>query len=302
MHFAFDPQAVADAHEMELEHYALPNFDGLSDVAVTYPENELRLIADHQLRRVYLDALMDLHHLVEEYRFESLLALTLLRDYVIKRDRGEAPRLKLSGDERMDNVPWPAEAVVVMRRYAREPVNAVELFEKPHQQITGARILSRWFAGQLVDSALYRGIAACDRLAILLRCQAGVPIEVTKSGDHRQPAFTPGDLKELQLTYASVPEWQSLRQLTVNPLFEFIKQERNGFTHERRSPSELHGERAVVYSEDNGPEQVVPAMEAETHYTLAPAFYNEILRPAIELTRTVVVASAASGSAAVHES
>jgi hypothetical protein len=167
------------------------------------------------------------------------------------------------------------------------------LFEQPHQQISGGRILSRWFAAQLVDSALYRGIAACDRLAILLRCQAGAPVEITKSGERRQPAFTSGDLKQLHSTYAAIPEWSSLRQLTINPLFEFIKQERNGFTHERRTPSELHGERAVVYgSEGGGNEQVVPVMDAETHYLLAPAFYNELLWPAIELTRALVVTSA----------
>jgi hypothetical protein len=38
-------------------------------------------------------------------------------------------------------------------------------------------------------------------------------------------------------------------------------------------------------------------MDAETHYALAPAFYNEVLRPAIELTRAVVVATAGSGDA-----
>jgi hypothetical protein len=119
--FIFDPQAVADAHDIEHEHYALPNFDGLSDVVVAYPENELLLITDDDLQRTYLDALMDLHLLVEEYRFEALLGLTLLRDYAIKRDRGEAAELKLSGDERMDKMPWPAEVIVVTQRYAREP-------------------------------------------------------------------------------------------------------------------------------------------------------------------------------------
>ena len=88
---------------------------------------------------------------------------------VIKRDRGEASAVKLSGDERRDKMPWPAEVIVVAQRYAREPPNAAELFEDPHRQIAGGRILSRWFAAQLIDSALYRGIAACDRLAIYAR-------------------------------------------------------------------------------------------------------------------------------------
>ncbi|MGH2824443.1 MAG: hypothetical protein ACRDLY_15795 [Thermoleophilaceae bacterium] len=297
MAFALDPQAVADAAEAEDQHYAVPNFDGLSDVVVDYPENRLQVIRDRDLQRTYLDALMDLHLLVEEYRFEAPLALAVLRDYVVKRDRGETPVVKLSGDERLDRMPWPAETLVVMRRYAREPPSAAELFERPHQQISGGRILSRWFAAQLIDSALYRGVAACARLAILLRCEARLSVELAKSGERRQPSFTSAALNELSTYYAAVPEWQALRELAVNPLFDFIKQERNGFTHERRCPSELHGERAIVYgSQGQAPEEVVPAMDAQAHLALAPAFYNEVLVPAIRLTRAVIVASATTRS------
>jgi hypothetical protein len=297
MPFAFDPQALTDVKGAEHEHYYPPSFDKLSDVVFAYPENPSKVIPDADLQRTYLDALMDLHLLVQEYRFEALLGLALLRDYRIKRDRGEAPTLKISSDERMDSMPLPAETVVVLQRYAREPPNAAELFDDPHRQIAGGRILSRWVAAQLIDSALYRGIAACDRLAILLRCQAGLPVRVTKSGERRQPTFTPDSLKELRATYATVPEWENLRELARNPLFDFVRQERNGFTHARRRPSELHGERATVYgTQGDGPEHIEPVMDAQTHYAMAPAFYNEVLVPAIELTRALVVASATVGA------
>jgi hypothetical protein len=46
----------------------------------------------------------------------------------------------------------------------------------------------------------------------------------------------------------------------------------------------------VYGSEGDGPEEIVPAMDAQTHYSLAPAFYNEVLRPALELTRKLVIA------------
>jgi hypothetical protein len=151
--FAVDPQAVADAREAELEDYPLPTFDGLSDIAVPYPENTARLIGDQDLRRTYIDALTDLHLLVEEYRFEALLGYTLLRDYSLKRERGEAPKLKLTDDDILDKLPMPAEALVVLRRYAREPPNAAEVFENPHQQIAGARILSQWVSAQMIDSS-----------------------------------------------------------------------------------------------------------------------------------------------------
>jgi hypothetical protein len=89
--FSIDPEALADANRIELAHYAPPSFEGLSDAVSWHDDNRQELICDRDLHRTYLDALMDLHRLVEEYRFEALLALALLRDYVIERDRGEAP-------------------------------------------------------------------------------------------------------------------------------------------------------------------------------------------------------------------
>src|SRR4051794_18453896 len=113
---------------MELEHYAPPSFHGLSDAVFSHDDNPQELISDRDLHRTYLDALMDLHRLVDEYRFEALLALTLLRDYVIKRDRGDAPTRKLHDDDHpMDTMPWPAEVIIVVQRYAVSPPNAAEL-------------------------------------------------------------------------------------------------------------------------------------------------------------------------------
>jgi hypothetical protein len=292
MSFSLDPQALAEAHAAEYKDFRPPNVDGLSDAVMGYPGNTMCLIDDAQLKRTYVDALMDLHFLVDEYRFEAVLALALLQDYAIKRDRGDAPALKLSGNKRLDEMPWIAETVVVMQRYAREPPNPQQIFVEPHQQIAGGRILSRWFAAQLIDSALYRGVAACDRLAILLRCRAGLPVETTKRGERRQPSFTAAAMKDIGAVLGTTADWDALCALTSNPLFDFTKQLRNGFTHERRTPSELHGERGIVYGAlDGTDEEFAPAMDASTHYALAPAFYNEVLIRAVEHTRTVIIAS-----------
>jgi hypothetical protein len=290
MPFSIDPAALEDAAAMEREHYSTPSFDGFSDAVFGEANDSRQLIADPDLHRTYLDALMDLHRLVDEYRFEALLALTILRDYVIKRDRGDAPTVKNPGNP-VDSMPWPAEVIVVTQRYAISPPNAARLFEDPHQEIAGGRILSRWFAAQLIDSALYRGIAACDRLAILLRCRAGLPVALTKRNERRQPSFSRGAMKQLEPSYAEYGAWPALRDLAGGQLLEFMRQERNGFTHERRRPSELHGERAMVYgSTRDGPQDLVGVMNAQTHYALAPAFYNEVLVPAIEGSGDVIVA------------
>jgi hypothetical protein len=175
MPFTLDSEALAVASREEHERFRPPSFEGFSDLVFAYPENRQQVIEDQTLARVYADALLDLHALVDEYRFEALLAATLLSDYRRKVDHGEAEILKLSDDPQMDKMPWPVETVVVMRRYARDPPSPSILFENPHRQIAGGRIFSRWVAGQMIDSALYRGLAACDRLAIMLHCRSRTP-------------------------------------------------------------------------------------------------------------------------------
>lgn len=289
MTFKIDREAIDFAREAEFETYNPPDFNGFSDLAVSYPGNQRSIISDPILLRVYIDALTDLHLLVEEYRFQALLALTLLRDYSIKQKRGDIPEPSQGADPNIDGMALPAEVAIVMRKYAVAPPSPAELFTQPHQQITAGRHLSRWFAAQMIDSALYRGIAACDRLAILLRCAAGLPIETTKRGDRRQPSFGRRSLSDLETKLGQRAGWQELCALTDHPLFDFIKQERNGFTHDRRRPSELHGERSTVYgSQGETPEEIVPAMDASTHYSFAPAFYNEVLCPAVRLSGAVI--------------
>lgn len=113
MAFEIDPEAVADAMGEELEHFDLPDYTHLSDVVFEHPENTARVIEDPDLRTTYNDALTDLQHLVEEYRFESLLALMVVRDYVIKRDRGEAPAGS-SMDAELDALGVPAVVMAVL--------------------------------------------------------------------------------------------------------------------------------------------------------------------------------------------
>ena len=286
MPFRLDPEALADAARKEDEHFRPPSFDGFSDLIFAYSENRQNVIEDETLGRVFLDALLDLHALVDEYRFEALLAAALLSDYDRKLASGEAEPLELSGDPRLDQMAWPAETVAVMRRYASDPPSASILFENPHRQIAGSRIFSRWVAGQMIDSALYRGIAACDRLAIMLHCGSGVALPRNRKGELRSPSFGRDDLKPLGRYFVSRPAWAQVRELAAHPFLGFVKEERNDFTHHRRRPSELHGERDIVYgSLSDGPEELVRAMDAGTHYAIAAGFYNEVLLPAIEAAR-----------------
>ena len=238
--------------------------------------------------RIYAEALVELHRLLEEIRFEGALAILLLVDYRMKRDRGEVPTIEAS--------PFsiPVEAAALLVGYMRHPPDPGGLFHDLHSVIAGNRILSRWLAAQLLDSALYRAIAAGDRLVVLLQARAGVPFERKKKGAFRYPTFTPEDLRPLNSFYRGRPEWSELRTLATNPLFQFIRDARHSFTHGRRLPSELHGERFVSYASDSGD---VAGIDAGDHVALVLAVFDAVLRPAVQLTDGLVASSPAAHDA-----
>ena len=176
-----------------------------------------------------------------------------------------------------------------MVRYMREPPSPGQLFTDPHAEITGLRILSRWLAAQLLDSAIFRAIAATDRLTVLLQARAGEPFTVTRGGAFRYPTFTPDDLRRLNRMYETRSEWTNLRALATNPLLVFMRQARHEFTHGHRLPFELHGERfrASVKSVED-----VAGIDAQDHVALVLAMYDAILRPAVELTERLLAEAA----------
>jgi hypothetical protein len=229
------------------------------------------------LVRAFVDAQTDLHRLLEEIRFEAAFAYLLIADYRAKRKRGEAPALEPS--------PLPAgvldaEVAAVMSRYMREPPSPDEFLRDPYVEFSGHRIVSDWFAGQLLDSALVREVAASDRLATLLWTRAGLPLHVTRRGRERRPTFTPDDLSALNGAYGDRPEWRELRDLATNPLFAFAKGLRDDFTHARRLVSELHGEEYRSYGDEPG----VAGVDAGDHLAIVLAIYDAVLRPAVRLT------------------
>jgi hypothetical protein len=176
------------------------------------------------------------------------------------------------------------ESLALLQRYMREPPSPSRLFENPYYEISGDRVLGDWFAGQLLDSALFRSIAACDRLVILLWIRAGEPSRRRRDGRSLHPAFTRHFLRYLRKYYEDQRAWPLLYETVEGSLFGLAKELRDGFTHSRRLASELHGEPVVAYS-GQGPAR---GLEADEHRALVLAFYNEILGPSIEHVGTLL--------------
>jgi hypothetical protein len=177
-----DGEAIAEASEIYQSHALRPLAFSeafttfLMETAANY--RELEQASPEYV--AYAEACIDLHRLTEEIRFEGALAVLLLVDYRIKRDRGEAPRIE-------ETMTIPLEAGALLRGYFRDPPPPSQFFREPHAKMSGSRVLSRWLAAQLLDSALYRAVAATDRLAVLLQARAGVAFPGRRGASRATP-------------------------------------------------------------------------------------------------------------------
>jgi hypothetical protein len=231
--------------------------------------------------RAYIDAYIDLFRLRDEVRFEIAHAALLLWDYDEKFAKGAAPPRHESGLP----LPLPAESIALLLRETSAPPSPVQLYLDPHVEMSGHRIMSDWFSGQLLDGALVRAVAACDRLATMLWTRAEVPIETTKAGKERRPAFRTPVPRELRDKYAGAPGWDDVVALASDKRFDLTKDLRDDFTHARRLESALHGEQFTVLAQD---QELVQGVDGAEHLTIVLDFYNEVLRPATAATGVVL--------------
>lgn len=170
------------------------------------------------------------------------------------------------------------EVAAVALRYARETPSAMTLFRDPQTRMSGGRVVGTWFAGQLLDSALVRGIAACDRLATLLWARASLPVP------ERHPAFRPRYLDRLEPLYGHHRAWRVLRALEQGETWAFAKDVRDRFTHARRDRPALHGERLGAYFD----EPASRGLDGYEHFAVAAAFYDSVLRRAVRVTERLL--------------
>jgi len=230
------------------------------------------------IHEAYADALTDLAQLLEEIRFSGALACLYIEDYTLT---SHAPDEETGEAKRLRDLGMPVEVIAALSAYVTPPPYPIILLETPHTKLAGDRVLSLWFAGQILDAALVRTVAALDRLATLLWCAAGRSLRDAR-GRSRFPAFRRGDLTQLKGAFRDT-EWGALYALTDHVLFNFLLGDRNDFTHSRRRLSELHGAYRVAYGTQGDPAEVriQQAIDKDTHLAILLAAYNEILRPAV---------------------
>jgi len=230
---------------------------------------------------LYTDALFDLSQLAEEFRYlasaGALYSLGLQDQIAAAIPDETAPGVGIA-------VPTVVRALLAGYMQPTPPPGA--LLHDPGQSIAGHRVLGGWWAAQLLDSALIRGMSALDRLAVLLFCADQQPIKANKHGDLVLPAFRKSWLKQVT-RWDECSEWSKLLEILEHPVFALVKRYRDGFVHQRRTPMQLHGEHATTTfpSQSQG---TTKGISAELHLAMVLGFYDLVLRPSCELVGTVI--------------
>ena len=224
----------------------------------------------------YADALIDLSRLLEEYRFEAAVGALYAAGV-----KDEVTALRESAEKPPHNAGFSNKARAMLAGIIAQGAPPAKLLTDPKGQMAGMRILGGWWAAQLYDSALMRGVAVLDRLVTLLYYVEGQKVDVDW-----MPAFRGRTLRKLQ-TWQDESEWTNLMAILDSPLFVAAKGYRDGLVHRSRYAMELHGDFAVGRFDSDG-HLVELGSGGDVHFGLVAAFHNEILRGAVEDTAALI--------------
>ena len=287
---SIDAQAVADARELLGTHLAAVDLAGLVGPLVDV-KNDVFRTGGHRL--AYLDAVVDLRHLLDEVRFEVALGAMIVWDFRAGERRGEVADNDLLTEARAGlgaetEIPLPDSVLPFWAAHGEEPPSPEVLLTDPHRHF-GNRVLSTWFAGQLLDSAIFRSLAALDRAVALLQARAGRP-ELSGDRKPRRPTFGKGsvnDVADFGLYDAAL--LAQLHHVIESELFKDLVTLRHGFTHRRRGHFAAGGERLTKYQGgDEGEDVIVRGASLEDHINLAVGSYRLVVVPVVETTAALL--------------
>jgi hypothetical protein len=189
----------------------------------------------------------------------------------------------------------PVEVLALLAGHV-PPTRAFVLTQDLHAEIPGPRYMSRWLAGQLLDSALVREISALDRLSALVYL-AAVESKTTDRGEWFAPILSEKGLKDAADHSQDREAWSALMALASDEVTVWLREHiRNAFIHRRRWPSALTSEAVAVYSylDENG-EYVRGernGLRAPQHLALVRMTWEEVLTPSVALVQRLFEAGA----------
>lgn len=251
--------------------FAFPNLDALVDGVLSFSST------DPASSGVYDATLVDLVRLLEEFRY----GITVASLYAIDA-QGTMAAMRGNHKEWPHNVGLSVHVMAMLSGRGNNHLPPDQLLIDPTTRMPGSRLLGGWWAGQLIDSAIVRGISVMDRIATLLFCHAGL---VDPS---RMPAFRHWHLRKLSAVLGGEPEWGELLDLSTNEVFEFVKNLRDGYIHRSRLPSELHGDFVTSSRDDQGNQFSARGLEPAQHLATASALFRVVICPALDLAGQII--------------
>lgn len=229
------------------------------------------------LAHIYDEALVDLVRLLDEFRFGASVGALYARGV-----RDEVRRLRDGHSQWPNNVGMSPKVLALLSPYTQNTNSPDKLIFEPNAKVSGERVLGGWWAAQLLDSAIIRGISVLDRVAILLHCI------VRQVEPKRMPAFRSHHLEKLSGEYASDPEWATLLGLAQGELFQFVKDMRDGHVHRRRLPAELHGDFVTSGTDADGRYESTRGLDPDVQWALATAFFNDVICKALDAAGALI--------------
>lgn len=245
----------------------------LSRLAASLPEDEIGA-------RVRI-LVLDIDDLIAQTRWNLGQALLLMEQYpqITANVETEDPIERLISDNEM-----PAKALHLLRGYI---AGADRVLYSDLSQPRRSGTAAGWIYHMMIDDAIYRTIAALDRLAQILWYAAKLPIR-NKKGERVKVYFRSKKMTEIDSAIQDKNS-RKLVDLASHPFLEYVIGYRDGFAHDMKVYSKIAGSRPIdEWISADGTHFVVKhdKWDAESLFGLANATYHQLtdaLMPAIEI-------------------
>jgi hypothetical protein len=218
--------------------------------------------------------LLDIDYLIAQARWNLGQALLLIELYpqIVDNTEPSDPIEKIISENEM-----PSTCLLLLRGYVAQ---ADKIFYSDLSQPRRNGTVAGWLYHMMIDDAIYRVIAALDRLAQIIWLIAKLPKE--------NVYFRSGKMAKINNALKNKHS-KKLLDIASGELLKYVIRYRDGFSHEMKVYSKAAGTRPNdEWIGSNGNRFVIKhdKWEADTLFALANATYHQLtdaLKPTIEI-------------------
>lgn len=262
----------------------------LLDQACPFPEEVLR-----ELRKVAADLsgseknarirglVLDIDDLILQVRWHLGQALLLIELYPqIVTDIKPNNQI----DELIKEDGLPSKALLIIRNYT---VNPGKVLSADLAKERGGGTVAGWIYHMMIDNAIYRVVAALDRLAKVLWYAAELPLETPRGKERIY--FRSRKVSRIDEVFQNEHS-RKLLEIASSELVKYIIGYRDDFSHELKVYSRIAGTRPTdEWTENDGRHFIIRHhdWDGDSLFVLANATYHQLvdaLTPATEICKS----------------